>query len=315
MSSTPPPARSFTRPQPEPAAISTRPSKRPATPSIPGPGRNSPAPSAPSICGLFPRKLPKKRQFLARLEVADNGKPLPEALWDMDDAAGCFAYYAALAEELDQHPEETIPLSEPRFSSRVVREPLGVVGAITPWNYPLLMVAWKVAPALAAGCTIVLKTLGTDAADRARTWCDRRGHRSPGWRAQHRHRHRNAGRRTFDRTSAGRQARLYRLGLHRPQGDDGRRPGHQDGQPGTGRQIAFRDLCRQRYRKSRRMDHVRHLLETRGQVCFGNLARAGGSRALRRRRFASLRGSGQDQDRQRFGRGHAAWADRLEGPI
>jgi betaine-aldehyde dehydrogenase len=102
-------------------------------------------------------KITEKREFLARLEVADNGKPLPEALWDMDDAAGCFAYYATLAEELDQHPEETIPLSEPRFSSRVVREPLGVIGAITPWNYPLLMVAWKVAPALAAGCTIVLK--------------------------------------------------------------------------------------------------------------------------------------------------------------
>lgn len=102
-------------------------------------------------------KIMEKREFLARLEVADNGKPLPEALWDIDDAAGCFAYYATLAEELDQHPEETIPLSEPRFSSRVVREPLGVIGAITPWNYPLLMVAWKVAPALAAGCTIVLK--------------------------------------------------------------------------------------------------------------------------------------------------------------
>ncbi|MCV9997845.1 aldehyde dehydrogenase family protein [Pararhizobium sp. YC-54] len=102
-------------------------------------------------------KVTEKREFLAKLEVSDNGKPLPEALWDVDDAAGCFSYYAGLAEELDQYPEETIPLSEPRFSSRVVREPLGVVGAITPWNYPLLMVSWKVAPALAAGCTMVLK--------------------------------------------------------------------------------------------------------------------------------------------------------------
>jgi betaine-aldehyde dehydrogenase len=102
-------------------------------------------------------KITEKREFLAKLEVADNGKPLPEALWDIDDVAGCFSYYATLAEELDLHPEETIPLSEPRFSSRVVREPLGVVGAITPWNYPLLMVSWKVAPALAAGCTVVLK--------------------------------------------------------------------------------------------------------------------------------------------------------------
>ena len=103
------------------------------------------------------RKIAGKREFLARLEVADNGKPLPEALWDIDDVVNCFNYYAGLAEELDRNPEETIPLSEPRFSSRVVREPLGVVGAITPWNYPLLMAAWKVEPALAAGCTIVLK--------------------------------------------------------------------------------------------------------------------------------------------------------------
>jgi betaine-aldehyde dehydrogenase len=102
-------------------------------------------------------KIAEKREFLARLEVVDNGKPLPEALWDIDDVAGCFNYYAGLAEELDHDPEETIPLIEPRFSARVVREPLGVVGAITPWNYPLLMVAWKVAPALAAGCTMVLK--------------------------------------------------------------------------------------------------------------------------------------------------------------
>ncbi len=102
-------------------------------------------------------KITEKREFLAKLEVSDNGKPLPEALWDIDDVAGCFNYYAGLAEELDHNPEETIPLGEPRFSSRVVREPLGVVGAITPWNYPLLMVSWKVAPALAAGCTMVLK--------------------------------------------------------------------------------------------------------------------------------------------------------------
>ena len=98
-----------------------------------------------------------RKQELARLEVIDNGKPLPEAIWDMEDTAGCFAFYASLAEELDEAPEETIPLAEPRFSSRVVREPIGVAGAIIPWNYPLLMASWKVAPALAAGCTMVLK--------------------------------------------------------------------------------------------------------------------------------------------------------------
>lgn len=99
----------------------------------------------------------ERKQELGRLEVIDNGKPLPEAVWDMEDTAGCFSFYATLAEELDDHPEETITLSEPRFSSKVVREPIGVAGAIVPWNYPLLMASWKVAPALAAGCTMVLK--------------------------------------------------------------------------------------------------------------------------------------------------------------
>ncbi|MBB4186975.1 betaine-aldehyde dehydrogenase [Sinorhizobium terangae] len=103
------------------------------------------------------QKIDERRHALARLEVANNGKPLSEALWDIDDAAGCFNYYAGLAEELDTNAEESIAIADTRFSSKAVREPVGVVGAITPWNYPLLMVAWKVAPALAAACTIVLK--------------------------------------------------------------------------------------------------------------------------------------------------------------
>ncbi|WP_064696874.1 aldehyde dehydrogenase family protein [Rhizobium aegyptiacum] len=94
---------------------------------------------------------------IARLEVLDNGKPLPEADWDVADAAACFDFYAGLAEQLDNNPEETIALPDARFTSKAVREPLGVAGAIIPWNYPLLMAAWKVAPALAAGCTVVLK--------------------------------------------------------------------------------------------------------------------------------------------------------------
>ncbi|TAU38372.1 aldehyde dehydrogenase family protein [Rhizobium leguminosarum] len=94
---------------------------------------------------------------IARLEVLDNGKPFPEADWDVADAAGCFDFYAGLAEQLDNNPEEAIVLPDARFTSKAVREPIGVAGAIIPWNYPLLMAAWKVAPALAAGCTVVLK--------------------------------------------------------------------------------------------------------------------------------------------------------------
>lgn len=93
---------------------------------------------------------------LARLEVIDNGKPLPEAEWDLGDAAGCFEFYAGLAEELDGEVE-TVALPDARFTAKVVREPVGVAAAIIPWNYPLLMASWKVAPALAAGCTMVLK--------------------------------------------------------------------------------------------------------------------------------------------------------------
>ncbi|PVZ41212.1 aldehyde dehydrogenase family protein [Pseudomonas sp. CC120222-01a] len=98
----------------------------------------------------------ERQQELAALETLDNGKPLPEAMWDVGDSAGCFEYYAKLAEELD-NDEHAIAVSDDRFACRIRREPLGVVGAITPWNYPLLMASWKVAPALAAGCTVVLK--------------------------------------------------------------------------------------------------------------------------------------------------------------
>ncbi|OAP36262.1 aldehyde dehydrogenase [Sinorhizobium glycinis] len=94
---------------------------------------------------------------IARLESIDNGKPFPEADWDVADAAGCFDFYAGLAEQLDNNPEEPIALADARFTSKAVKEPIGVAGAIIPWNYPLLMAAWKVAPALAAGCTVVLK--------------------------------------------------------------------------------------------------------------------------------------------------------------
>ncbi len=94
---------------------------------------------------------------LARLEVQDNGKPLPEADWDIADAAGCFDFYAGLAEELDGRQGQTVTLPDERFNSKVYHDPIGVSGLIVPWNYPLLMAAWKVAPALAAGCATVLK--------------------------------------------------------------------------------------------------------------------------------------------------------------
>jgi len=101
--------------------------------------------------------LRARLEGLATLEVRDNGKPLPEARWDIEDAIGCFDYYAGMAETLDAASTQPVVLADDRFDAVVRREPVGVAGAIIPWNYPLLMAAWKVAPALAAGCTIVLK--------------------------------------------------------------------------------------------------------------------------------------------------------------
>lgn len=91
---------------------------------------------------------------LARAESLDTGKRLVESAYDIGDVVKCFRYFGRLA------PVETgrvIDTGTANADSRVVHEPVGVCGLVTPWNYPLLQTAWKVAPALAAGNTFVLK--------------------------------------------------------------------------------------------------------------------------------------------------------------
>ena len=91
---------------------------------------------------------------LAELETADNGKPIRESLYiDLPQVIETFEYFAGWATKLEG---ETIPLSGTMFNY-TLREPVGVCGQIIPWNFPLLMCAWKLAPALAAGNTCVLK--------------------------------------------------------------------------------------------------------------------------------------------------------------
>ncbi|OAE24504.1 hypothetical protein AXG93_1615s1580 [Marchantia polymorpha subsp. ruderalis] len=102
-------------------------------------------------------KVLERKEELARFESLDCGKPIDEANWDMDDVSGCFEYYADLAEKLDERQYSPIELPMEQFKSSILREALGVVALITPWNYPLLMATWKVAAALAAGCTAILK--------------------------------------------------------------------------------------------------------------------------------------------------------------
>ena len=91
---------------------------------------------------------------LARLETLDNGKPLSESLnIDLPATIACYRYFAGWADKIQG---KTIPINGP-FFCYTRHEPIGVVGQIIPWNFPLLMQAWKLAPALAAGNTVVLK--------------------------------------------------------------------------------------------------------------------------------------------------------------
>lgn len=102
-------------------------------------------------------QLRERREVFGELETLDNGKPLPESLYDVDTAASIFDMYADLAEELDDKQEEQLKLPVDFLDSSVCYKPVGVVAHITPWNYPLEQLTWKVAPTIASGCTCVLK--------------------------------------------------------------------------------------------------------------------------------------------------------------
>ncbi|WP_419736762.1 aldehyde dehydrogenase family protein [Pseudomonas sp. COR18] len=99
----------------------------------------------------------ERREKLIQLQSTNNGKPLFEAAIDVEDVIATFEYYAGLAEGLDERPDQDVALPSDDFAARVRREPCGVVGLIVPWNFPMVTTAWKLAPALAAGCCVVLK--------------------------------------------------------------------------------------------------------------------------------------------------------------
>src|SRR5271156_5700523 len=98
-------------------------------------------------------RIRKEAASLAELEARNSGKPIVEAEYDIADTATCFEYYGGLATKglgfVYPVPDNAISLS--------LKEPIGVAAQIIPWNYPLLMAAWKLSPAIAAGCTCILK--------------------------------------------------------------------------------------------------------------------------------------------------------------
>lgn len=94
---------------------------------------------------------------LARLQAANSGKPVAEALLDVADVAATFRYYAAQAERMAREQDLPVALPDGAFQATLRRDPCGVAALIVPWNFPMVTTAWKLAPALAAGCTVVLK--------------------------------------------------------------------------------------------------------------------------------------------------------------
>ncbi|MFJ9782333.1 aldehyde dehydrogenase family protein [Amycolatopsis sp. NPDC101161] len=149
---------------------------------------------------------------LARLEVNDSGKLYRAMIGQLTGLGGWYHYFAGLADKIEGRQ---IPAPNPDYLVYTRREPVGVVAAITPWNSPLLLLTWKLAPAPAAGCTVVVKpsehspvsTLGL---------AELITGRAPGRR----------------------QGRVHRVDRHRPRGRARGRREPQQGDAGAGRQVA-----------------------------------------------------------------------------
>ncbi|MEI6892308.1 MAG: aldehyde dehydrogenase family protein [Pontiella sp.] len=118
-----------------------------------GPWGHTPAQERAALLYKLADLVDAHAEELAELEMRDNGKPLRESEYDVGDTSACLRYYAGLC---TKPMGQTYEVADP-MQAMTVREPIGVVGLIVPWNYPLLMATWKIAPALAAGNCIVFK--------------------------------------------------------------------------------------------------------------------------------------------------------------
>jgi len=119
--------------------------------------RDAPPAARAACLEAIARSVHTRRSALVALQMLNNGKPLAEAEMDVNDVIACFDYYASLCRQGSGLDTVAVELPDPAFEARVSFEPCGVVGLIVPWNFPMVTTAWKLAPALAAGCTAVLK--------------------------------------------------------------------------------------------------------------------------------------------------------------
>ncbi len=225
----------------------------------------------------------------ATLETLDNGKPLTIArAADVPLAADLFHYMSGWT---TKSGGSTLQISVPympgaEWHAYTLHEPVGVVGQIIPWNFPLLMAAWKLGPALATGCTVILKPAEQTPLTRAAPRRAGPGGRHPARRRQRRHGLRRGDRRAAGRPPRRRQDRLHRLHRGR-QADPRRRRGQpQEGVAGARRQVPQHRLRRRRPRDGDPRRRQRDLLQPR-PVLRGRVAavrRAVDLRRGRRRR-------------------------------
>ena len=118
-----------------------------------GPWAKMPPYERGRVLARIAQRIRERADEIAAIESYDSGKPLNFAKGEIMGSAAVFDYYAGAA---DKAFGETIPLGD-TILDFTLREPVGVVGQIVPWNFPFMMAAWKVAPALASGCTLILK--------------------------------------------------------------------------------------------------------------------------------------------------------------
>jgi betaine-aldehyde dehydrogenase len=118
-----------------------------------GPWRDVTAQDRGRILFKLAQLVRDRADELAELETRNSGKPIVEAEFDIADVATCLEYYGGMATKIQG---DVLPVPD-NAMSLALREPIGVAGQIVPWNYPLLMATWKLAPAICAGCTVVLK--------------------------------------------------------------------------------------------------------------------------------------------------------------
>ena len=256
------------RPRRSIAAVASRRADGPRSPRWRRRGRRSTGRGAQMSArerGRLVRKLGERlierADEVARLETLHNGKPISESRHiEIPAAAECFEYYGGWS---DKVMGETIPVKG-NYLTYTLREPIGVVAAIVPWNFPLLLAAWKVAPALACGNTVILKPASqTPLTALALGEIARRG-RAAARRAQRHHRPGRQPRAGDRRASRHRQDRVHRRHQHRQRHHARRRRHAEEDHARARRQVAEHRPRRRRHRCGGARRDDRHLLRQGG---------------------------------------------------